>query len=294
MKKFALIGIGEILWDILPSGRQLGGAPANFAYHAHSLGEEGIVVSSVGQDGLGKEIQNKLKALGLVLDFITIDKTHPTGIVSVMIDCKGIPDFTIHEDVAWDYIPETVELLKLAKRADAVCFGSLAQRSPISYRTMRNFLHNTSEEALRIFDINLRQGFYSKVIIEDSLRLASVLKLNENELPMVVNILGLEEEENEPLGVLSELYELKLVALTRGANGSVLYSDGQKSIHDGYSVKVVDTIGAGDAFTAAMAIGMLKGYKLNHINTIANRVASYICTQSGATPIIPYEIRGLI
>ena len=291
--KYRLVGIGEILWDVLPSGRKLGGAPANFAYHAHSLGEIGIVVSRVGNEDLGDEIRNALKGLGIAPDFITIDEIHPTGTVSVEIDSEGVPDFIIHEEVAWDYIPETDGLLELAKRTDAVCFGSLAQRAPVSRETIRKFLANTSGDALRIFDINLRQKFYSKSIIEDSLQFANILKVNDAELSLVVNILGLDEDEKDPFKMLSELFELRLIALTKGASGSVLYSEGHKSVHNGYSVKVNDTIGAGDGFTAAMTIGVLKGYELRRINALANRVASYICTQFGATPKIPHEIMDL-
>jgi fructokinase len=291
--KYRLVGIGEILWDVLPSGRKLGGAPANFAYHANSLGEIGIVVSRVGNEDLGDEIRTALKGLGIVPDFITIDEIHPTGTVSVKVDSEGVPDFIIHEEVAWDYIPETDRLLELAKRTDAVCFGSLAQRAPVSRETIRKFLANTPKDALRIFDINLRQEFYSRSIIEKSLQFANILKVNDAELPLVVNIMGLDKDQKDPLGMFSELFELRLVALTRGASGSVLYSEGQKSVHNGYSVKVNDTIGAGDGFTAAMAIGVLKGYELNHINILANRVASYICTQVGATPEIPHEIKDL-
>jgi fructokinase len=291
--KYRLVGIGEILWDVLPSGRKLGGAPANFAYHAHSLGEIGVVVSRVGSEDLGDEIRNALKGLGIVPDFITIDEIHPTGTVSVEVDSGGVPDYIIHEEVAWDYIPETDGLLELAKRTDAVCFGSLAQRAPVSRETIRKFLANTLGGALRIFDINLRQKFYSKSIIEDSLQLANILKVNDAELSLVVNILGLDKDEKDPLKMLSELFELRLIALTKGASGSVLYSEGQKSVHNGYSVKVNDTIGAGDGFTAAMTIGVLKGYELHRINVLANRVASYICTQFGATPEIPHEIMDL-
>jgi len=292
MKK-AIVGIGEVLWDLLPSGKQMGGAPANFAYHANKLGEEGIVVACIGNDDLGKEILNTLEGMALEKDFVLIDTTHPTGTVQVLLDEKGSPTFTIQEEVAWDYLRTTPELLNLARRIDAVCFGSLAQRSSVSRDTIRAFLEETCAEALRIFDINLRQSFYSKEIIEYSLNIANILKLNEHELQVVASLTEIEGDEQTLMGLLLEQYNLGLVALTRGANGSDIYQEGKFSIHEGYSVDVVDTVGAGDAFTAALILGILKGFDPHKINDLANRVASFVCTQSGATPEIPKEIKDL-
>jgi fructokinase len=292
MKK-TIVGIGEILWDLLPSGKQMGGAPANFACHVNNLGKEGIIVACIGNDDLGKEILNTLDGMALNNDFVVIDTTHPTGTVQVLLDDKGAPTFTIQEEVAWDYLRTTLELLDLAQKIDVVCFGSLAQRSSVSRNTVRTFLETTRAEALRIFDINLRQSFYSEEIIEYSLNIANILKLNERELQVVASLTEIEGDEQTLMGLLSEQYNLGLVALTRGANGSDIYQDGKFFIHEGFSVEVVDTVGAGDAFTAALALGRLKGFDPHKINDIANRVASFVCTQEGATPEIPKEIKNL-
>lgn len=271
----------------------MGGAPANFAYHASALGEEGVVVSRVSKDALGLEILNHLKLLGLSTDFITLDKSYPTGTVTVHVDQEGVPDFTIHEDVAWDVLPETQGLPELAQRSDGVCYGSLAQRSPTSLNTIQGFVLRLSSNKLRIFDINLRQHFFSKEIISRSLELANILKLNEQELGILSSMYSIEVEEALALKGLAERFNLEMVALTKGSNGSVLYAQDQVSIHSGFTVDVVDTVGAGDAFTAAMAIGMLKGFELDRINAVANRIASFVCTQPGATPPIPKEMRAL-
>jgi fructokinase len=290
---YVLVGIGEILWDILPSGKQMGGAPANFAYHASALGEEGVVVSRVGKDELGLEILNHLRILGLSSDFITLDESSPTGTVTVNVDHDGVPDFTIHEDVAWDALPEMQGLPELAQRADVICYGSLAQRSPTSLNTIQKFVLRMSSDKLRIFDINLRQHFYSKEVISRSLKLANILKLNEHELWILSEMYSLEGDEAFVLKGLAEGFDLEKVALTKGSNGSVLYGRDQLSFHSGFTVDVADTVGAGDAFTAAMAIGVLKGFELDRINELANRIASFVCTQPGATPPIPKEIRTL-
>jgi fructokinase len=288
-----MVGIGEILWDFLPEGKKLGGAPANFAYHANGLGAEGVVVSCVGEDALGHEIVNSLARLGLTTEFIFIDSLHPTGTVQVELDENGVPTFTIHEDVAWDYLPATQELMELARRAEVVCFGSLAQRSEISQDTIRAFLEETRSGALRVFDINLRQSFYSPQVVEYSLSLANVFKLNEGELHAVSHLLELDGDVPVLLELLTEQYGLKLIALTRGDKGSLLFSEGQVSDHPGIPVHVVDTVGAGDAFTAALMLGMLRDFSLDKINDLSNRVASYVCTQAGATPEIPQELRNL-
>jgi fructokinase len=291
--KHVLVGIGEILWDLLPLGRQLGGAPTNFAYHASILGEEGVVVSRVGKDELGFEIIEHVTGLRLSPDFITLDESHPTGTVTVALDQMGIPDFTIHEGVAWDYLPDEKALSRLANKADAVCFGSLAQRSPISRNTIENFLENMPPTALRIFDINLRQSYFSKEVIHNSLKAANILKLNEQELQILSEMFAFEEDEHTLLMKFLKNFNLKMVALTKGVNGSVLYDRDRFSIHPGYTVNVLDTVGAGDAFTAAMAIGILKGHELDRINERANQIASYVCTQSGGTPPIPREFIGM-
>ena len=290
---FLLIGLGEILWDLMPSGKQLGGAPANFAYHAHALGGEGVVVSCIGDDELGKELLEKLDDLGLNRGHVVVDEDHPTGTVSVEVDEAGKPSYIIHENVAWDFIPTLPQWMKLAMKADAVCFGSLAQRSEVSRRTIQSFLRATRPSCLRVFDVNLRQSFYSREVIETSLQLANIFKINDEELPVVADMLAFAGDEAAILGALAKRYSLRMIALSRGDKGSLLFSEGRTSNHNGYPVVVADTVGAGDAFTAALALGMLRGCDLDRINDHANRVASFVCSQAGATPELPEPLAKL-
>ena len=292
-KTFTIVGLGEILWDMLPAGKQLGGAPANFAYHAKALGAEGVVVSCIGDDDLGREISNQLGGLDLDCQYIAVDKSHRTGTVTVKLDDKGVPDFTIHENVAWDFIPLSDPLLELAARADAVCFGSLCQRSDVSRDTVRRFLEKTKPDCLRIFDINIRQSYYSKDIVHTMLETSNVLKLNDDELPLVAQMLDIKGAESEILAELVARYELRLVVLTKGAEGSRLYGpDGDSESKGVPPEKIADTVGAGDAFTAAVAVGLLNGNGLEQINAHANRVASFVCSQHGATPKLPDDLVG--
>ncbi len=284
---FTLAGLGEILWDILPAGKQLGGAPANFAYHAQALGAKGVVVSCVGDDELGKEILSRLGGLGLDCRFIAVDKAHPTGTVTVKLDENGKADFTIHENVAWDFIPLDAGLLELAAQTDAVCFGSLCQRWEVSRNTVRRFLQATKPDCIRVLDINIRQSYYNKDIVHTMLQVSDVLKLNDEELPVVAKLLDMTGSETNIFSQLTERYSLRLIALTRGASGSRLYAQGEDSNHPGFPAQVADTVGAGDSFTAVMTLGLLQGKELDRINEDANRVASYVCTQSGATPKLP-------
>lgn len=287
---FTLVGLGEILWDILPDGRQLGGAPANFAYHAQALGAKGVVVSCVGDDELGKEVLSRLGGLGLDCRYIAVDKAHPTGTVTVKLDENGKPDFTIHENVAWDFIPLDAGLLELAAQTDAVCFGTLCQRSEVSRDTVRRFLQATKPDCIRVFDINIRQSYYNKDIVHTMLQMSNVLKLNDEELPVVAELLDLTGSETDVLSQLTTKYALRLIALTRGEAGSRLYAQGEDSNHPGFPAQVADTVGAGDSFTAAMTLGLLQGKELDRTNEDANRVASYVCSQSGATPKLPDDL----
>ncbi|MBZ5536580.1 MAG: carbohydrate kinase [Acidobacteriia bacterium] len=288
--KFALVGIGEVLWDILPSGKQLGGAPANFAFHARALGAEAVVASSVGADESGRGILERLDTLGLNHDYVVTDPVHPTGTVRVKIDPSGNPAYIIPENVAWDYLSLTRQWIRLVGGADAICFGSLAQRSEVSRTTIRTLLEKTSHKALRIFDVNLRAPFFTGGVIENSLQVANVLKLSREELPVVAGLLSISGDETIVLSKIMQRYNLRLIALTRGGQGSVLYSGGRKSDHPGHHVEVIDSVGAGDAFTAAMALGILKGYDLDRVNDSANQVASFVCSQPGATPFLPEEL----
>jgi len=288
-----IVGIGEILWDMLPSGKVIGGAPANFAYHAQELGESSIVVSCVGNDELGREIISSLEKKDMPTEFLYIDKSHPTGVVSARINKEGKPSYLIQEEVAWDYIPTTTLMRELAFKSAAVCFGTAAQRSQLSRMTIQTFVGLMEQDSIRVFDINLRQNFYSQDVIETSLSLANVLKLNVNELSVVKKLLRLNGDEKKILNDLSRKYSLNLIALTRGSEGSILFTEGKTSNHEGHKINVEDTVGAGDAFVAGLVTGMLRGYELDDLHNKANRVASYICSKHGATSSLTNEIRKL-
>lgn len=290
-RRFKVVGIGEVLWDLLPAGKQLGGAPANFAYHACALGAEGRIITRVGRDALGHEILKRLVELGLPTGQTQVDPSAPTGTVTIALSPDGQPRFTIHPDVAWDrlVVQETAE--QAVRKADAVCFGSLAQRCEPARSAIQALLAAASPTALRIFDVNLRQRFYSRPVIEASMELANVLKLNDSESPVLGRLLDLRGEPTEQIEQLAHRYGLHLVALTRGAQGALLYSAGKWSDEPGAPVKVKDTVGAGDSFTAALALGLLSGWTLDKLNRRANEVARYVCSREGATPPIPTTLR---
>jgi fructokinase len=281
---------------LLPSGKQLGGAPANFAFHAQALGAQGIMVSAVGKDSLGKEILTRLHDLGLETCHLAVDEAHPTGTVSVSLDRHGLPSYVIHENVAWDFIPFTAGLAELAGQADAVCFGSLAQRREGSRQTIRSFLEKTRPGTIKIFDVNLRQKFYNAEIILTSLELAEVLKINEDELPILAKMLKLNRtEEIDVMAALADRFRLKMIVLTKGGHGSILYAGGKAFAHPGHKTeKIVDTVGAGDAFTAAVALGLLKNWAPEQINDGANRLAAFVCSQPGGTPELPSRLKALL
>lgn len=292
MSRPLLIGIGEILWDMLPGGKQLGGAPANFAYHANALGGRGVAVSRVGDDPPGREILERLASLGLNAHAIQIDPQRPTGTVDVVLDSVGVPQYVIHPDVAWDNLQIETSLLELARQADCVGFGSLAQRSDQTRATTHAFLEATRRDCLRLFDINLRQNYFSRQVVHDLLSMSDVLKLNDQELPVVARLLDLRWEGDEAIKTLLDRYALKLIALTRGGEGSRLYdADGSVFEHPGIVAQVVDTVGAGDAFSAALALGLLSDIPLDQINQRANEVAAYVCSQPGAMPGMPDELK---
>jgi fructokinase len=280
-----IVGIGEILWDLLPQGKQLGGAPANFAYHANALGAEGLVVSAIGNEPLGHAVLEELSAKGLGTTYITPLDAFETGTVSVALDTQGVPQYTIHEDVAWDYIPTSPSLLTLANEIDAVCYGSLAQRSATTRDTIQAFLSATNESCLRICDINLRQDKISTETVTPLLNAANMFKLNDDELPVLQDLFGLNGNTKEQLEQLQEKFDLNLIALTKGAKGSLLVST-QESVEfqPQQSIELVDTVGAGDAFTAALIVGVLEGLPLQQISKKANDLAAFVCTQQGAMP----------
>ncbi len=286
-KEYNIVGLGEILWDLLPGGRKPGGAPANFAYHAFRLGNRSRIASRVGTDVLGCEAIDRLKALELSADCVQADHRHPTGTVYVEVDPKGQPHYTITEDVAWDHLEWTPEWQELAAGADAVCFGSLAQRSACSRQTIHRFLRATRKDALRIFDVNLRQSFYSWEVLKQSLKLARIVKLNDQELPVVIELLGFDYgNQKASARRLLEVFDLDLVCVTRGSLGSLLVSADEMFEHPGINIKVADTVGAGDAFTAALAHYYLHGKSLEVISDAANRLGAWVASQVGATPVI--------
>lgn len=283
MNPRTVVGLGEILWDLLPSGPQLGGAPANFAYSSHLLGDRGIVASRVGTDQLGKNIRNALKKAGISDQFLQSDNSQPTGTARVQVDSAGQPKFEITQPVAWDYLDWTKEWQDLAKSADAVCFGSLAQRSETSRTTILNFLNATPRNAILMFDVNLRQEFYSTEIICKSLQRANAMKLNHDEMPRVKELLALTERDDILFcRSLMERFDLKLVCVTRGAKGSLLCDRCEIHEHAGYRVKVKNTVGAGDAFTAALIHEHLRGRTLAEMNDTANRMGAWVASHSGA------------
>jgi len=286
-----LVGLGEILWDLLPTGRQLGGAPANFAYHAHALGAEARLVSRIGGDALGEAAREQLAALGLSLEALQVDPILATGTAGVSLTADGQPHFTIHEPAAWDALEFSPASRHAVADAHAVCFGTLAQRGGPSRATLRALLSATPPFALRILDLNLRQHYFSRAVIEDSLALAQILKLNDGELAQLASLLDLSGDARAQMARLAERYQLRCVACTRGAQGSLLFAAGAWSEHPGIPTEVVDTVGAGDAFAAAMTLGLLAGWPLEEINHRAVALATYVCTQRGATPPVPATLR---
>ena len=289
MKNFSqpatIVGLGEVLWDMLPSGKQLGGAPANFAYISRLLGDCGVVASRLGADPLGREARCAMEKLGITTAYLEEDPTRPTGTVEVRVDAAGQPEFTIAESVAWDALEWTPQWAELAARADALCFGSLAQRAPASRATIRRFLEAAPPSTLRVYDVNLRHTFFTREILHESLGLAHIAKLNDHELPRIAALLGLGGSDDTARAQrLLEAYNLQLVCVTRGDNGSLLVAHGHAVAHGGFKVKVADAVGAGDAFTACLAHHYLRGATLGEINENANRMAAWVASQVGATP----------
>ena len=284
-KKYVVVGLGELLWDLFPAGKQMGGAPANFAYITSLLGDEGLPASALGADDLGDEAVRRLGELRLSTEFVQRNAAHPTGTVKVRVDAAGQPCFEISEEVAWDFLEWTPQWQELAKGTDAVCFSTLAQRAERSCNTMRSFLRATRREALRVCDVNLRQHFFTARVVDESMKLANVVKLNHEELPRVMHLFEWDHgSEKESARRLLDRYELDLICITRGNNGSLLMSREEVNEHPGFHVRVADTVGAGDAFTASLVHGYLRGRSLAHINERANRVGAWVASQAGGTP----------
>ena len=284
-RSYTVVGLGELLWDVFPKGKELGGAPANFAYMTSLLGDLGVVASRVGSDALGRTAGRRLQRIGLHGQYLQIDAIHPTGTVKVQVDPAGQPTFEIAESVAWDFFEWTPEWEKLASTADAVCFGSLAQRSSQSRATIRAFLKEVRRGTTRVFDVNLRQSFYSADTLSESMKLTDIVKLNQEELPIVVKLLGHAFQDDERAARwLRDTYSLQLVCVTRGAKGSLLVNGSEVSQHPGCRVVVADTVGSGDAFTAALVYHYLRRASLATLNEAANRMGAWVASQTGATP----------
>jgi len=294
LKEFKITGLGEILWDMLPQGKKLGGAPTNFTYHSKALGSESYVVSAVGNDILGKEILKKISELNIDPAFIQIDDKHPTGTVDVKVDSAGSPQYIIQEATAWDNIHFVEKYKNLAVKTDAVCFGSLAQRSKTARHTINQFLKSTKPDCIRIFDINLRQNFFSPEIVENSLKLANYFKLNDEELTVVAEMFSFSGSEEKIIEQLIKEFKLELIALTKGAKGSDLYSTKEHTFLEAPLDKIEDTVGAGDAFTAALTVGLLQQLPLRRVHKNAETLAAFVCTQKGATPTLTNGIRSQI
>lgn len=285
-----VVGMGEALWDVLPEGKKIGGAPANFAYHVSQFGLPSCVVSAIGNDALGKEIIENFTSKGL--DQLIAEVPYPTGTVQVEIDQTGIPLYDIKENVAWDNIPYTEHLDALAKRTKAVCFGSLAQRNVVSRETINHFLDTMpkDDDSLIVFDVNLRQGFYNKEILCKSMQNCNILKINDEELITVSRMFGYPGIDlQDKCWILLGKYNLKMLILTCGINGSYVFTPGNVSFQPTPKVEVADTVGAGDSFTAAFIASILKGKSVTEAHTIAVKTSAFVCTQKGAMPILPPE-----
>jgi len=291
MTDIVVAGLGEALWDVLPDGEQIGGAPVNFAYHITALGGRGLPVSTVGDDERGRRALEELSARGLPVSAISVDPARPTGYVAANVDEKGVAHYVFPDDVAWDNLTFSPETLGRARTLAAVSFGTLAQRSPVSRQAIACFLSAMPEKALKVFDVNLRQNFYSREVIERSLKRADMLKISDEELPVLRSMFDLTGDDASVLHALLRKNCLRICVLTRGARGGLLVSVDEISDHPGVAAEVADTIGAGDAFSAAVVLGHLLGLSLDEINERANRLAAFVCSQSGAMPAIPAELK---
>ncbi len=293
MSRTAIIGLGEVLWDVFPTGARFGGAPANFACHITALGGQAVMVSAVGRDDLGRQSLAEFAQHGVDAKYVATNE-QPTAQVLVQLDSQGHASYEFPEDTAWDHLAWTESLEGLAASASAVCFGTLAQRRQTSQDTIRRFVRSTPDDCLRILDVNLRTPYWNETLILESIALANVLKLNDDELRTLSDMLSLHGDERQRLQQILDRFSLGLVALTRGGKGAALLSkSGEYSDLPGVTTTVRDTVGAGDSFTATLVMGLRKGLPLDVINAWAGRVAAYVCSQSGATPPLPDALRRL-
>ena len=291
MNKRYIVGLGEALWDVLPEGKKLGGAPANFAYHAGQFGLDTIAISALGEDALAEETIEALKEHDL--NYLMPHVPYPTGTVQVSLTGDGIPTYDIKEGVAWDNIPYTDEMTEIARNARAVCFGSLAQRNKVSRENIRKFLADTPADCLKICDINLRQQFYSKEVLEDSFRLCNILKINDEELVVVNRMFGYDGlDMRQTCEKMVQDYGLKMLVLTCGTNGSYVFTDdGLTSFQETPKVEVADTVGAGDSFTGSFCACIINGKPVQEAHKTAVQVSAFVCTQNGAMPVIPDKLK---
>lgn len=293
LKRTKVVGIGEVLWDVLPEGKKLGGAPANFAYHVSQFGLDGVAVSAIGNDGLGEEIEKVLS--GKKLAAVLQRNDFPTGTVDVALDLNGIPTYDITNDVAWDHIHFDTALENLALQTKAVCFGSLAQRGKESRECIRNFVKlvgkGYDERVYKIFDINLRQDFYSKELIEESMHMCNVMKINDGELLLLKQMLDIEAKTGEQFcRRIMERYKMDMIVLTCGLDGSYVFAPDMMSYQPTPVVEVVDTVGAGDSFTASFVACLLKGIPVRDAHERAVAVSAFVCASEGAMPLLPDEL----
>ena len=291
MNDYYVVGMGEALWDILPEGKKIGGAPANFAYHVSQFGLPSCVVSAVGDDALGNEIHENFTSKGL--NYIIDKVPYPTGTVQVEMHQAVVPYYDLKENVAWDNIPFTHALETLAKKTKAICFGSLAQRNVVSRETINRFLDTmqNNDDSIVVFDVNLRQGFYNKEILCNSMKRCNILKINDEELVTISRMFGYPGIDlQDKCWILLGKYNLKMLILTCGINGSYVFTPGNVSFQPTPMVEVADTVGAGDSFTAAFISSIIKGRSVAEAHSLAVRTSAFVCTKKGAMPTLPAEL----
>jgi fructokinase len=288
---FTVVGLGEVLWDLLPTGRQLGGAPTNFVYQAAALGARALMVTRVGDDGLGRDVISRFAHYDLSTECVQIDLVRPTGTVAVAMDDDGNPNYTFADDAAWERLTASSSALQAVQAADAVCFGTLAQRSDSSRRAIQQLVSAAPVQALKIFDVNLRCHFYCREVIEQSMRVANVLKLNDEELRILSSLFALHGTIRQRIEQLVCAFGFKMVVVTRGAMGSIIKQGSDWSELHSQPVAIADTVGAGDAFTAALTMGLLAGMSIRQVHVIATELAAYVCSKHGATPPLPRAFR---
>lgn len=289
--KDLVIGMGEALWDVLPDGKKIGGAPANFAYHVSQFGIPSLAISAIGDDALGKELLENFDAKDVKYHIDTVP--YPTGTVQVELDEAGVPQYEIKENVAWDNIPATEELKSIAADTKAFCFGSLAQRNIVSRTTINEFLLAIPKEndPLIVFDVNLRQSFYTKEVLCNSMKACNILKINDEELVTVSRMFGYPGIDlQDKCWILLGKYNLKMLILTCGINGSYVFTPGEVSFLPTPMVEVADTVGAGDSFTAAFIASILRGKSVPEAHHKAVTTSAFVCTQHGAMPVLPADI----